>query len=206
VFTSYTSGKPEFREITVGSSAETTIFADRQDNHVDDWTPDGRAILYHIHVGDGQVQNYSLPLSGERKPTLSGRLGARMQVSPDGNWVAYSSTESGRSEIKLAAFPGFSDRRTVSTTGGSHPWWREDGKELFYLDRDSKMMSLDVKSGGASPARSLFQTGLRYVVGSRYQPYSVTPDGQRFLVIERPQIVNDPPLHVIVNWPAALAR
>ena len=67
-------------------------------------------------------------------------------------------------------------------------------------------MALEVKPGAAGPARPLFQTGLG-AVSSRYQPYCVTPDGQRFLVIERSQtITNEQPLHVIVNWPAALVR
>jgi eukaryotic-like serine/threonine-protein kinase len=201
-------GKQEISEIVIGSSGETKIYTDGQDKHLEAWTPDG-TILYYVHKGNG-VATYSLQLSGERKPTAllqSEYLTTGMRVSPDGNWVAYSSNESGRPEVYLATFPGFSEKRTVSTGGGINPNWRGDGKELFYLATDQKLMAVDFKSGATGPARALFQTrALARNFFQQYQQYGVTPDGQKFLMMEFPTRVSVEPLHVIVNWPAALAR
>ena len=200
-------GKQEISEIAIGSSGETKIYTDGQDKHLEAWTRDGT--IYYVYKGNGAA-TYSLQLSGERKPTAvlqSEYLTTGMRVSPDGNWVAYSSNESGRPEVYLATFPGFSEKRTVSTGGGINPNWRGDGKELFYLATDQKLMALDVKSGATGPARALFQTrALARTSFQQYQQYGVTPDGQKFLMLEYQAIVSVERLHVIVNCPAALAR
>ena len=65
------------------------------------------------------------------------------RVSPDGHWVAYNSIESGRWEVYVAAFPTFADKRQVSVNGGCQPLWRKDGKELFYLTLEGKLMAVD---------------------------------------------------------------
>ena len=91
------------------------------------------------------------------------------QFSPDGRWVAYASNESGKWEIDVAPFPGPGGNWKVSTAGGSEPRWRRDGKELFYLAPDGKMMAVDVKAGStfeAGVARPLFQVA----GGSPYPP------------------------------------
>jgi len=103
----------------------------------------------------------------------------------DGRWITYASNESGQWEIYVAAFPSLGSRRQVSNAGGMGPVWRADGKELFYLSTVGKLMSVGFK-GGAQPETSvpveLFQTRLR--ADNRYNQYTVTGDGQRFLVYE----------------------
>ena len=125
-------------------------------------------------------------------------------VSPDGHWITYASSESGKWEIYIAAFPSFNNRRQVSNAGGTSPLWRADGKELFYLAPDGKLMSVPFK-GGAQPETSipveLFQTRLR--ADPRFNQFTATRDGQRFLTYE-PVEDNAQPFLVLLNWTSLL--
>jgi Tol biopolymer transport system component len=134
-----------------------------------------------------------------------------IRVSPDGRWVAYMSTESGQPEIVVATFPSFTDRRQVSTggLGAVQPVWRADGRELFFLSRDGRMMAAAVTPGTTlqtGPVTALFETK---ITGSpQVHFYDVTKDGNRF--IAREPISSGPdaiePLYVVTNWPAVVGR
>jgi len=116
---------------------------------VDDygWSPDGKFILFGIFGGDGDIS--ALPLTPERagaalKPIPFLRTPFKKgfaQFSPDGRWVAYDSDESQRREIYVAQFPGAGGRRRISIAGGTHPRWRSDGKEIFYVAPDRRLMA-----------------------------------------------------------------
>ncbi|HMF00639.1 MAG TPA: hypothetical protein VKK06_12200 [Terriglobia bacterium] len=87
--------------------------------------------------------------------------------SPDGRWIAFNADDSGRFEIYVIAFPVPGRPIQVSTNGGVQPRWRRDGKEMFYLALDGKMMSLEVRSSSTSPIefgsqKALFETPLRF--------------------------------------------
>ena len=93
------------------------------------------------------------------------------RFSPDGHFVAYVSDASGRNEIYVQPFPRASDgKKTISTAGGISPRWRGDGKELYYISADSKMMAVEVST---SP---IFKAGVRETLfhgthlGRRYVP------------------------------------
>jgi len=125
-------------------------------------------------------------------------------VSSDGRWVAYYSEESGPSEIYVAAFPTFKEKRQVSNGGGCQAQWRKDGKELFYLTLDGKMMSVDVRRGAkleTSTPKVLFKASIRVTARGRSQ-YCVTGDGQRFIFGE--QVEAGKSLNVVLNWNAGL--
>ena len=126
------------------------------------------------------------------------------QVSSDRKLIAYNSDESGRWEVYVATFPGFTQKRQVSLAGGMQPRWRRDGKELFYLAADGTMMAADI-TGEAPPMsgmpRPLFQT--RLSPSPNVPQYDVTADGSRFLVIE-PAGTGGEPITFVLNWPAAL--
>jgi Tol biopolymer transport system component len=95
-----------------------------------------------------------MPLTGERRPQLllqSEFDKDEPHVSPDGRWIAYNSYETGRWEVYVAAFPGFGDKRQVSRSGGGQALWRKDGRELFYLGLDGKLMAMDVKVASMCP-------------------------------------------------------
>jgi hypothetical protein len=144
-----------------------------------------------------------LPVSGDRKPRIflqSEFLLRHAQFSPDGQWIAYSSSESGKEEIYVAPFPGPGGKRQVSMSGGGTPRWRRDGKELFYLAPDKKLMSAEVNGKGGmfeiGTVRQLFQTRAT----SPALLYDVTADGQRFLVINSVEAEEASPLTLVVNW------
>jgi Tol biopolymer transport system component len=132
------------------------------------------------------------------------------QFSPDGQWVAYVSNESGRAEVYLQRFPEGTDRTQVSTAGGTQVRWSPDGSEIFYIAPDGKLMAVRVTLAGGAPSPAapvaLFQTYLATggnVIGSKPQ-YAVARDG-RFLLnsaVETEAV----PIVVSVNWMRALAR
>jgi Tol biopolymer transport system component len=173
------------------------------------WSPDGRFLMYAQLNPDTAADLLALPMDGERKPFVVVRTPANEnqgQFSPDGHWVAYTSNESGLSEIYVIPFPPSPDggRWLVSKGGGVMPRWRRDGKELFYISPNSQMMAVDVaasqvfKSGNPHP---LFQTDI-VDTGIRTGPMSwdIAPDG-RFLIIS--ETSTDASINVVLNWRAA---
>jgi Tol biopolymer transport system component len=130
------------------------------------------------------------------------------QFSPDGNWVAYASNESVVSEIYVVPFPPYAEggKWLVSRGGGVQPRWNRNGKELFYIPPDSKMMSVDISTRPVFQAgipRSLFSTEL-VDTGIRTGPMSwdIGPDGNRFLIISESS--TDSSLTLALNWQTGL--
>jgi Tol biopolymer transport system component len=149
-----------------------------------------------------------LPLFGDTKPIpfLQTEFHERNgQFSPDLRWMAYDSDESGKTEVYVRTFPSSDGKSRISTGGGSDPKWSHDGKELFYIAPDWKLMAVSVKEGGrfeVGTPRALFQTHLAkpYLCGE----YAVARDGQRFLMpIGRATSV---PFTVVMNWTAGLKQ
>jgi Tol biopolymer transport system component len=187
----------------------------------EDWALDGRALVYMGTEG-GNRDLFVLPLTGDpRQAGTEGRKPApflktqfrerHAQFSPDGRWMAYASIESGIYEVYVQSFPAGSGKWQVSTSGGVQPRWRRDGKELFYLAPDGKLMAVPIMAGATfergTPA-PLFQTrvyGLATAAGYSQQ-YDVTSDGQRFLINEDLSEVTAAPITVVLNWPAALQK
>ena len=127
-------------------------------------------------------------------------------VSPNQRWIAYNATESRRWEVYVATFPGFTAMRQVSKNGGAQALWRKDGKELFYLSLDGKLMAVDVKTGATidiGAPHALFQT--RLVVAGNEDQYCVTGDGKRFIFNE-PAGQGTTQVTVVLNWAAGLKR
>jgi len=166
------------------------------------WSPDGRFILY-AHVKPGAGSGFlAAPVDKRSKPLEIAAIPAQGVFSPDGHWIAYTSNESGVSEIYVVPFPPLTGEKwLVSRGGGVQPRWRRDGKELFYISSDSQMMAVDVKAGPAFQSgnpHALFQTQI-VDTGIRAGPISwdIAPDG-RFLIITSSAI--DASLTVALNW------
>jgi serine/threonine protein kinase len=166
------------------------------------WSPDGRYILYWSEQNNGDLM--VLPLRGDRKPFpfLSTPFHEQQGVfSPDGKWVAYQSDESGRVEVYVRPFPGPGGKWQVSTEGGNSPRWRKDGKELYYLASDLKLMVVAVMAQGATFAPStpeaLFQTHI--ALGTNKPQYDVARDG-RFLIDTELADASTEPIHLLLNW------
>jgi len=150
--------------------------------YVDEWTNDNHFVICRGNEGLAAV-----PTSGPGAPIrlLRDSEGDQWHVSADGRWIAYNSAESGESEVYVAPFPQLRPARQVSAGGGMQPLWRRDGRELFYLTSDGTVMSVGIRTAPAFEAETpkpLFKTNL--IPADGWQQYSVTPDGQRFLVKE----------------------
>ncbi len=183
----------------------------------DDWSWDGKYILYEEEDPATGVDLGVLPLFGDRKPMVYLKTKFTewsAQFSPDGKWIAYTSSETGRMEVYIGRFPGAMEGKwQVSAEGGQQPRWRRDGKELFYIAADRKLMAVQInqdnttKTGVPAP---LFQTRtFPNLVGGYFwerNQYLATTDGQRFLVetlaAEQPTSL----ITVVLNWTAAMKR
>jgi len=172
-----------------------------------DWSLDGRFLLYVYGDPKNGWDLAALPITGDRKPivVVSTPFEERGgQFSPDGRWVAYQSNESGRFEIYVQPFPAPGDKWQVSIAGGTDPRWRPDGKELFFLAPDAKLMAAPVRASNStfetgSPV-SLFQT--RTAVGGNANlipQYAVSRDG-RFLFNVPDDTSTAAPITLILNW------
>ena len=115
--------------------------------------------------------------------------------------LAYQSNETGTTKIYVVSFPEADDKRTISDNGGVQPRWRKDGKELYYLSLDGKLMAVNITSDTKIDSdfpRVLFDTALS--VRGDVRQYEVTPDGERFLFL-KPLAENSPaPISVVLNW------
>ncbi len=175
---------------------------------LDDWSPDGRHLLYH---DSNQPELWALPLGGDRKPmlivrSLSGYVD-QARFSPDGRWIAYNTDESGRMEVKVVRFPPTSDKWQISTAGGVQPTWRGDGRELYFLEPDATLMSVDVQPGSIfewGTARPLFKTPLNVI--AMMEQYAPAPDGKRFLIVAPDPDSLSAPFTVFLNWTALLKK
>jgi Tol biopolymer transport system component len=201
-----------YRKPTSGAANEELLLENPQSKTPTDWSPDGRFLLYRGRdLNEGNYDIWALPLDRERKPfpvvqtDFDEREG---QFSPNGKWVAYQSNESGRFEIYVQPFPGPGGKWQVSANGGAQPRWRRDGKELFYIGLDGRLMAAAIAfpPGGqtveAGPPMSLFATR---IVGGALQgafraQYAVSNDGQRFLINSYTEEAATPPITVILNW------
>jgi Tol biopolymer transport system component/predicted Ser/Thr protein kinase len=172
---------------------------------LDDWSRDGRYILYE--AVDWKTFGFDLGLrdlqTGTSRPLIATRANESGGIfSPDGRWIAYQSDESGADEIYVQSFPAGNERQQVSVTGGTQPRWRGDGKEIFYISPDRKVMAVDIRPGerlDAGTPHALFQTRILPLVEARNH-YDVTSDGQRFVVNSRRPEDALQPITVVSGW------
>jgi eukaryotic-like serine/threonine-protein kinase len=175
---------------------------------------DGRFLLYTVENAKTKSDLWVLPLNGDRKPVpfLRTEFNERSgQFSPDGQWIAYTSDESGRDEIYVRDFSsgsaqGFlnaAGKWLISKGGGTDPRWRGDGKELFYVATDGKLMSVDISAKPmfkAGAPRPLFQLPAGFMAGD------VTADGRRFLIGVPVAQSSSVPFTVVLNWQKTLKK
>jgi Tol biopolymer transport system component len=187
---------------------------------VNDWSPDGKYLLiYQTRPPSNDLVILPVADLNAAEPKLTPFLqspfaASRGQFYPlprsDGqHWIAYSSNEAGHSEIYVQSYPVGSLKVTISTGGGMQPRWRRDGKELFYVSTDKKMMAVDLKGEGANleagAPKPLFDMRVPNSFNRAGVQFAVTADGQKFLI---PIAVgeNTVPIAVVLNWTADLKR
>jgi eukaryotic-like serine/threonine-protein kinase len=195
-----------------GAGTETPWFADSQNNvYPAAFTPDGRSLIYFNGNASSKTGNdiWRVPVTGDRKPVPVVQTEFNEtypQISADGRWMAYVSTEAGRAEVYVTAYPGPGGKWQVSTTGASAPRWRRDGKELFFIGADRKLLSATVNGQGATftvgAVQALFDTTIRQVgfAGGNGINYDISPDGQRFLILSTQDNAATTPITLVMNW------
>jgi WD40 repeat protein len=176
-------------------------------------SPDASFLLYSTVGGETKGDLWLLPLRDHRKPVVflhtefdepDGRF------SPDGHWIAYVSNESGRYEVYVRPFlpdalgeslSSIGNKQLISNGGGFGPRWREDGKVLYYIDLDGRLMAVEVSTGAAFRAgvpSALFPT-------PAMTEWAPSPDGKHFLFLvteARGQV----PFTIVLNWRAGLGK
>jgi hypothetical protein len=190
-----------------GAGQEEQLLRTEADAFAQDWSRDGRFLLYVMLDAAGKRGGiWLLPMQGDRKPVpLPQPTGdaAYPRFSPDTRWIAYRSNESGQNEIYVVPSQSANGKWQVSVGGGDWPVWRADGKELFYIATDDRLMAVPIR-GGATFAfgapQPLFQTNVLKGLGGRYD---ASPDGRRFLFLTGKQ-EGPAPLTLVVNWASAL--
>ena len=216
-----TGGTGIYQKASNGAGKEQVLIGATEEAKVPaDWSRDGRFLLYAQQDPRTKADLWALPLASDGTPAGAPTPFANTEFnedqghfSPDSHWVAYVSDESGRSEIYVQPFPpptGGGSKTQVSRDGGDQPRWRRDGKELFYLSLDGKLMAVDVTEGPTfktGATKSLFQA---LVVRARRESllgilrWDVAPDGKHFLV-NRVKTPSEP-LTVVLNWTADLKK
>jgi eukaryotic-like serine/threonine-protein kinase len=177
-----------------------------------DWSRDGRWLLYlqlsrEAH-GVGSI--WMLPMEGERKPVPVVQTPFNTdfaRFSPDGLWIAYSSNETGHSQVHVVSARDAGGKWQVSVDGGRMPAWRADGKELYYLSPDDRVMAVNVSEKarpafGVGAPHPLFQA---HVLGGLGNRYDGSPDGQRFLILVEKE-EHPTPITLTLNWVAGLKQ
>ena len=147
---------------------------------------DGRFLLYVTNSRTTSNDIWVLPLFGDKTPYPYLHTEASENwaaFSPDGKWVAYSSTDSGNIEVYVSPFPATGRRWRVSADGGSQARWRRDGSEIFYLAPDRQVVAAQVSATGGEFTVNGFDPlfEIRYPYGA-YHAFDVSEDGKRFLV------------------------
>ena len=172
-----------------------------------DWSPDARHLLFSAPTSS----NYDLwlvALAGDPKPvSFLSAPGDQMHgnFSPDGQLVVYSSNESGRFEVHVQTFPLTDRQWTISTTGGYEPRWRADGREMYYLSLDQKLMVVRVGPGPSIGAPTeLFRVRVAGGVSEQRTHYVPSGDGRRFLINTPTGDEAMVPITVVLNWTAGL--
>jgi len=197
-----------------GAGADEPLLVSKFDKVPDDWSRDGRTLVYEATNQNRKNELWMLSLADRKaSPYLqTGFNNVHAALSPDGHWLAYASDESGRLEVYVQSFPAPSGGKyTISSGGGDEPKWRADGKELFYATLDQKLMAVPVTTGAtfqAQDARLLFQThmitGPLYALGMRNY-YVPSADGKRFMVNTITDAISSP-MTVVLNWIAGMAK
>jgi eukaryotic-like serine/threonine-protein kinase len=202
IYSSIRGANGIYRRLANGSASEENLIESPAHLLVNSVSSDGRYVLY-MDFADGftKLQRYDL----EAKRSEPVESGAEAGYSPDGKWITYVGQPSFMLLVKPAAEDG--GRIQISSGPGFQARWRRDGKEIFYVAPDKKIMAVPVSTvnGTLEPGRPapLFQTRIIQPVLVLFQ-WDVTADGKRFLINSLPREDAAAPLTLLTNWTAEL--
>ena len=202
-----------YKKSASGARDDELIVNTPQRAQVEDVSSDGRFLMIQ---GTGDLKILSLKDDKEPLPFSQTGFNEREgRFSPNTRWVAYTSSQSGQDQIYIGSISA-SGLWQISRDGGRQPRWRRDGKELFFLSLEGRMMAVTLEETANAmqaglpvelfDARFPFQElGGNYLVsGNSRNDYDVTADGQRFLIAA--QDAASDPIHVVINWTALLGK
>jgi hypothetical protein len=185
---------------------------------LDDWSGDGRFLVYTELDPRTRNDLWVLPLSSDRKPVpflttqfdeKEGKFAPTRNGSPP-RWLAYTSDETGKDEVYVQSFPASATKMRISTNGGSQPRWRRDGKELLYMAGDGTIMGVPVTMAAAGFQAEAPTVLCRPSFAAPLTPsddrFEVSADGRRFLILAPSEGLGAQGIHVVVNWDAELQR
>jgi Tol biopolymer transport system component len=211
-----------YQKAASGAGQDEILIESNHPKRPSQFSADGRFLLFDDVDPKMAVDIWTLSnpagTAQERKPALLLQTEFAEQfpqLSPDGRWLAYASNESGRVEIYVRPGPGApgEGKWKASTTGGTQPRWRRDGKELYYIAPDRKLMAVAVKTTAGPKAvfeagtpEALFQTSIVLNTGNLSALAYSTTDGKRFLIETSGSEAPDQPLTAVVNWLAAAKK
>jgi hypothetical protein len=209
-----------FKRASNGVGSEVPLFPDVDVSLPRDWSSDGKTLVFdHFKVANltgGDI--WILDISGEKKPSAFLETPAREtepQISPDGQYIAFATNESGQYQIVVRTFPDPNKGQwTISSAGGVEPRWRRmDGGELYYLSLDGKLMVVPISSGSTfvpgAPTELFPAPPLAPQASPILRRYDVTANGQRFLFAATSSSsapAQSQPLIAIINWTRGLKR
>jgi serine/threonine protein kinase/Tol biopolymer transport system component len=189
-----------------GVGLEEVLDRNPRPNRALDWSHDGRYLIEG--VTDPQTGNdiWIIPQFGDKKPfaylhTEFAENNAKL--SPNDQWLAYSSNESKRNEVYVETFPERGGRWPISTKGGDFPVWSRDGRELYFIGADRKLMAVEVKGNGKrfqpGVAKPLFEV-------AAHRQFDVSKDGRFLIQVPIEQSSASVPLTIVTNWQAGLKK
>ena len=192
-----------------GPAGDEPLLQTNESKFVNDWSRDGRFIIFDSSNAKTGEDIWILPTFGDRRPVPYLRTEyneVQSRISPNGRWVAYSSDESGIFDVYLQSFPTPGAKQIVSIRGGAEPVWRRDGRELYYLAVDRTLMAVDIEDNGSTlrvgRPRALFRAPVSGPLNVYRSHYAATADGQRFVIdaVDAPGARES--ISVLANWPA----
>jgi Tol biopolymer transport system component len=200
-----------YRKPADGSGKEELLSEQTYQLLLADWSRDGKYLVYNLFPGNTNRDLWLLPMGGAQgaartaEPYLKPKANIiRGGLSPDSRWMAYASDESAEYRIYVQAVPAGGAKWQISTAGGNDPAWRRDGKEIYFIASDRKLMAVPVDAGGGNFRAGAPQPLFELPAQSGYQ---VSADGRRFLVrVPAEGEASVPPVEVLINWPATLRK
>ena len=200
-----------YRKPADGSGAEELLLDDDQFISANDWSRDGKYLIYSRgpFVGNGE-EIWAVPVDGDRKPFLVVPHGihgfaAGGRISPDGRWLAYTSSESGQAEVYVVPFRGGQGKWQISQNGGNGPLWSADGKGLFFANLTYTVFEVPVKQLGDNTLQFGAAEQLVTNTSSQLFFFDVTPDQSKILLNVISQQVNQS-ITVVTNWTEGLKQ
>jgi Tol biopolymer transport system component len=194
------------RKLSSGAGTEDLVVETETPLVAWDWSTDGTRIAFEVRQPDTD-QDIAIYLIDEDRLEVVVQTpysDTQPQFSPDGEWIAYFSSESGLFEVYLMSLNGMGGKYQISTDGGLHPEWDPTGGRLYYTSLNSEIMAVDLTLGESveiALPQKLF--AVRFPVNSEY-PFRIRPDGESFVINQLAEQVTSNHMHLVQNWTTLL--